>query len=98
MSGAPPESPSEAGGRASNAVGVGGPPSVAEPRALMRPDDGPPGDGVRPLPDDRLAALVLDVRRRLRPVCGDWGEAGFETLVHRVARTQLRWTAGTDGR
>jgi hypothetical protein len=63
----------------------------------MRPDDGLPGDGVHPAPDGRLAALVLDVRRRLRPVCVDWGEAEFEALVHRIARTKLRWVEETDG-
>jgi hypothetical protein len=63
----------------------------------MRSDDGPPGEGVRLPPDGHLAALVLDVRRRLRPVCGELGEAEFETLVHRIARTKLRWTEGTDG-
>jgi hypothetical protein len=56
----------------------------------MRSDDGPPGDGVRLPPDGCRAALVLDVRRRLRPVCVDWGEAEFETLVQRIARTKLR--------
>jgi hypothetical protein len=64
---------------------------------MLGSHDRPPGDGVRLLLEGRLAALVLDVRRRLRPVCVDWGEAEFESLVHRIARTKLRWREGTDG-
>jgi hypothetical protein len=63
----------------------------------MRPDDGPCGDGVCPLPGGHLAALVLDVRRRLRAVSADWGEAEFESLVHRIARTKLRWSEQAGG-
>jgi hypothetical protein len=46
----------------------------------------------------RVALLVGDLRRRLRPACRDWEEAEFEAVIQQIARIKLRWTdAGFDG-
>ena len=46
-----------------------------------------------PAPGDaRVAPLLDDLRRRLRPACQDWSEAEFETVIQRIARAKLRWT------
>jgi hypothetical protein len=42
--------------------------------------------------DARVAPLLDDLRRRLRPACRDWSEAEFEAVIQRIARAKLRWT------
>jgi hypothetical protein len=41
--------------------------------------------------DFQVALVANDVRRRLRPVCDDWDDAEFETLVQRIAEIKSRW-------
>jgi len=56
--------------------------------SAMRADDAAeaaPGDA-------RVARLLDDLRRRLRPACRDWSEAEFEAVIQRIARAKLRWT------
>ena len=48
--------------------------------------------------DARLPAVVADLRRRLHPVCRDWDEGAFESLIREVARRKLRWTDGAERR
>jgi hypothetical protein len=53
------------------------------------------GDGAGTGPaSPGLAREVAELRERLRPVCRDWGDAEFEALVQRMARTKLRWADG----
>jgi hypothetical protein len=60
-------------------------------RAL--PPDGSLGErrvGAAPV-DPRLERLAAELRGRLRPACRNWGDAEFEAVVQRIARTKLRW-------
>ena len=52
--------------------------------------DNAPVNGTAP-DDPRIALLVADLVRRLRPVCRDWDDAEFEALVHRIAQMKVRW-------
>ena len=53
----------------------------------------PADDAAEPAPGDaRVATLLDDLRRRLRPACRDWSEAEFEAVIQRIARAKLRWT------
>jgi hypothetical protein len=62
--------------------------------ALRAPSPVQRVDGAaEPAPSDaRVVPLLDDLRRRLRPACRDWGEAEFEAVIQRIARTQMRWT------
>jgi hypothetical protein len=75
-------------------------PDRSADQQAVRSVTGGDGDGVgappaeapaRPPADPRLALVVAELRRRLRPVCRDWADPEFEALVHRIARTKLRW-------
>ncbi len=59
-------------------------------------DDGAAGSGAGTVAgtgdaDPRLARHVAELRTRLRPVCREWREPEFEALLHRIARTKVRW-------
>jgi hypothetical protein len=41
--------------------------------------------------DPRLARHVAELRTRLGLVCRAWREPEFEALLHRIARTKMRW-------
>jgi hypothetical protein len=52
------------------------------------------GDGTVAGPagaDPRLARHVAELRTRLGLVCRAWREPEFEALLHRIARTKMRW-------
>ena len=44
-----------------------------------------------PATSARLQALIEDIARRLRPVCGAMPDAEFRGLVERMARTQYKY-------
>jgi hypothetical protein len=50
-------------------------------------------ESAAPGADPRLAAMVADLTRRLRPVCADLEDGAFERLVLQIAHVKLRWAA-----
>ena len=56
-----------------------------------RPYAPPVVQGAAPGADPRLAAVVADLTRRLRPVCADLEDGAFERLVLQIAHVKLRW-------
>jgi hypothetical protein len=61
----------------------------ADARQLSaRCDDWPPQ---RRATDGPVAFLADDIRQRLAPICRDWSEHEFESVVQRIARMKLRW-------
>ena len=39
----------------------------------------------------RFLRLLEEISERLRPVCADWEEAQFQSLVRRIAALEQRW-------
>ncbi len=68
------------------AVGPG-----AAGRAVGRHDhtDGAASPGATA--DAEMRQLLADLRRRLRPACGDWSEDAFESLIREIALRKVRW-------
>jgi hypothetical protein len=45
----------------------------------------------RRVSDGPVALLANDIRSRLAPICSEWSEREFETVVQRIARMKVRW-------
>ena len=41
--------------------------------------------------DTRYTLFVTRLADRLRPVCSEWDEALFLSVVHRIAQMKMRW-------
>jgi len=63
------------------------------PPTPPRPYAPPAAQSAAPAADPRLAAMVADLTRRLRPVCADLEDGAFERLVLQIAHLKLRWAA-----